>query len=190
MDPFLIVILVLVYNLSWLIARRRGFTGATVLIGWVAVAAAWMAISQGTLATIAAVLAAAAAWGVRGHWFHFLERPGIHCYELGGRLRLAGLGYGAVLNVEVPGAPAILGGRLAVWIDGVGGDKLDVRRLIELRRLIEGASRVQLRELRRRAGHLVARVDVDGKDVAALLAARDASRLAEEATPGLGAAAR
>jgi hypothetical protein len=177
------LIVALLYNLSWFFARRRGFSGAAVLVAWVALAAVWIALSEGPMATLAAALAAAAAWAVRARWFHYFERPGFHCSELGGRLRLSGLGYGAVLSIDAPDAPPVLGDRLAIWIDGLDGDALGIRRLIQIRRLLESAHRVRLGDLRRRAGRLVARVYADGRDVATLLAESEGAAPAEPRAP-------
>jgi hypothetical protein len=123
-----ILALAVAYNLSWLLARSRGFTGVGVLTGWLAAAAAWSALSQGPSALLAAGLAAAAAWLLRGHWLHIFERPGVHCRELGGRLRLAGLGYGGVLNLEAPGDRSPRRARHTIWIEGLDGDALTVQK--------------------------------------------------------------
>jgi hypothetical protein len=162
-----ILALALAYQLSWWLARRRGFSGAAVLVGWVAAFATWVALEHGPIGALAAALAAAVIWALRGHWLHYLERPGVHCRELGGRLHLAGLGYGAFLLLDAPGARHA---RQAVWIDGIDGDALGIGRLLAIRRLLEGAGRVRFGALRSQSGRLVARVYADGRDVAALLA--------------------
>ncbi len=187
-----VLALALGYQLSWLLTRRKGFSGVTVLIGWLALAAAWVALSQGPVAALAAGLAAAAAWAARGRWLYCFERPAVQCPELGGRLRMTGLGYGAVLQLEVPGARAPLGRQLAIWIEGIDVEVLRFRHLREIRQLLQGANRVSLGGLRQLSGHLHARVYADGRDVAALLAEaeRPRSRAAEPGTPPQGGGIR
>lgn len=187
-----VLALALCYQLSWLLARRKGLSGVSVLIGWLALAAAWVALSQGPIAALAAGLAAAAAWAARGRWLHCFERPAVQCPELGGRLRMSGLGYGAVLHLEVPGARAPFGRKLAIWIEGLDVEVLRFRHLREIRRLLAGAQRVSLGGLRQLSGHLHARVYADGRDLVALLeeAERARSGPAEPGAPPQGGGIR
>ena len=102
----------------------------------------------------------------------------MQCPELGGRLRMTGLGYGAVLHLEVPGARPPLGRQLAIWIEGLDVEVLRFQHLREIRRLLAGARRVSLVGLRQLSGHLHARVYADGRDLAALLEEAERARAA------------
>jgi hypothetical protein len=160
-----ILALALAYNLSWLLVRRHGFSGVVALIGWLAAAAiGGVALAHGPIGALAAGLAAAVIWMLRDHWLHYFERPGIHCRELGGRLHLAGVGYGAFLMLDLRASRA----RQVVWIEEIACDAT-IGRLLAARRLLKGAGRIRFGELRRQSGRVFARVYADGRDITALL---------------------